>query len=57
MGMSEKVWKKENSLKLGRTLLLLKKIMNKLELKLHKDKEKKKVDSFIKNLKIRIRYY
>jgi len=40
--MSEKVWKKENSLKPEKILPLLKKIMKKSELKPPKEKEKKK---------------
>jgi hypothetical protein len=46
-GMSDKVWNKVNSLKLEKILLPLKRTTKKLELKPLKDKEKKKVDSFI----------
>lgn len=48
IGMSDKVWKKESFLKLDKTQQLLKKIMKKLELKLLKDKDKKKDDYFVR---------
>jgi len=44
IGMSDKVWKKENSQKLERIWPLLKKTIKKSELKPLKDKENKKVD-------------
>lgn len=51
--MSDKVWRKENSQKLERILLPLKRIIKRLESKPPKDKEKNKVEnlnSFYKNL-------
>jgi hypothetical protein len=44
-GMSDKVWNKVNSPKLEKILLPLKRTTKKSELKLLKDKVKKKVDS------------
>jgi hypothetical protein len=45
-GMSDKVCNKVNSLKLEKIWLPLKRIMNKSESRLPKEKEKNKVDSF-----------
>ena len=45
-GMSDKVWKKDNSQKLEKIWLPLRKTMNKSELRLLKEKENKKVDIF-----------
>jgi hypothetical protein len=45
IGMSDKVWNKVNSPKLEKILLPLKRTTKKSELKLLKDKVKKKVDS------------